>query len=303
MGGRDLHHSAGQDPISPARTVGVGRGLDSRESPPRLRPDRDGMALWSVREDSWHADPLAKVLVHLETDAQGLADDEAARRLERFGPNRLTPPKPVSASKILVDQFRSVVVVLLVAAVAISLFLADRLDAAAITAVLLINTGIGFVTEIRARRAMEALLQFDVPRASVLRSGHLRVTGAHTLVPGDVIELNPGRHVPADARLIQSTDLRTIEAALTGESMPVSKASEVVLPADTMLAERTNMVYKGTTIAAGTARAVVTATGAATEVGRIGTLVAGLREERTPLERRLDALGHRLVWLFSSWRE
>lgn len=248
-------------------------------------------------ENLWHAQPVADVLARLETDAQGLADDEAARRLERFGPNRLTPPKPVSAVKILVDQLRSVVVVLLLAAVVISLLLGDRLDAAAITAVLLINTLIGFLTEIRARRAMEALLQFDVPRASVIRGGHLRVIPAHALVRGDVIELNPGQHVPADARLIQSSDLRTSEAALTGESLPVSKASDAVWPAGTVLAERTNMIYKGTTVAAGTARAVVTATGAATEVGRIGTLVAGLREERTPLERRLDALGRRLVWL------
>ncbi len=245
----------------------------------------------------WHSQSVGDVLSHLDTEAQGLTDVEAVRRLDRFGPNQLTPAKPVSAVKILVDQLRSVVLVLLAAALAVSLLLGDRLDAAAIGAVIVINTLIGFVTEIRARRAMEALLQFDVPRASVVRGGQLRVIRAQTLVPGDVIELTPGQHVPADGRLIHSTDLRTIEAALTGESLPVSKTWDSVLPVDTVLAERPNMVYKGTTIATGTARAVVTATGAATEVGRIGTLVAGLHEERTPLERRLDALGHRLVWL------
>jgi Ca2+-transporting ATPase len=160
-----------------------------------------------VRSESWHTQSVGDVLDHLETDIQGLTDDEAARRLERFGPNQLTPPKPVSAVKILVDQLRSVVVVLLVAALAVSLLLGDRLDAVAIAAVVLINTVIGFVTEIRARRAMEALLQFDVPRASVVRSGHLSVIPAHTLVPGDVIRLMSGQHVPADGRVIESTDL------------------------------------------------------------------------------------------------
>jgi hypothetical protein len=160
----------------------------------------------------WHAEAVAEVLARLETDPRGLADDEAARRLERYGLNRLVPPKPVSASKILGDQLKSVVLLLLLVAVAISVLLGDRLEAAAIAIVLLINTLIGFMTEFRARRAMEALLQFDVSRASVLRSGHLRAIAAEHLVPGDIIELNAGQHVPADARLIHSTDLRTVEA-------------------------------------------------------------------------------------------
>ena len=117
------------------------------------------------------------------------------------------------------------------------------------------------------------------------------------LVPGDVVELGPGQTVPADGRLVIATDLRTNEAALTGESLPVSKEADLVLASETPLADRRNMVYKGTTVAAGAARAVVTATGRLTEFGRIGLLVGGIREERTPLERRLDALGHRLVWV------
>jgi Ca2+-transporting ATPase len=250
-----------------------------------------------VLSASWHAESVVEALARLESEPQGLDDVEAARRLGRFGPNRLTPPKPVSAAKILGDQLRSVVVLLLLGAVVISVFLGDHLEAAAIATVLAINALIGFVTELRAHRAMEALLQFDMPRASVLRSGHLRTEAADQLVPGDVVELNAGQHVPADGRLIHSTDLRVIEAALTGESLPVSKAFDLVLPLDTPLAERRNMVYKGTTIGGGTARAVVTATGQATELGRIGVLVGSLQEERTPLERRLDALGRRLVWL------
>jgi Ca2+-transporting ATPase len=144
---------------------------------------------------------------------------------------------------------------------------------------------------------MEGLLKLDVLRTSVMRNGRLIAADAAVLVPGDIIELTAGHHVPADARVIHATDLRTIEASLTGESLPISKRSDVGLPADTPLADRINMVYKGTTVAAGVAKAVVTATGPTTELGRIGTLVGAMGEERTPLERRLDALGRRLVWL------
>ncbi len=188
-------------------------------------------------------------------------------------------------------------VVLLLAAALVSLALGDRLEAAAIGMVLVINTVIGFTTEWRARRAMEALVELDVPRATVIRDGQLRVIDAHTLVPGDVIETSAGHRVPADARLLSTTDLRLTEAALTGESLPISKHADAVLADDAQLADRVNMLYKGTTVAVGTGRAVVVATGPATEVGRIGTLVGSMPEERTPLERRLDSLGHRLVWL------
>lgn len=202
----------------------------------------------------------------------------------------------MSRLKILTDQLRSVVVALLIAAAATSFAMGERIEALAIAVVLLINTVIGFVTELRARSAMAALLRLEVPHALVVRGGHLRALDAHALVPGDVVEINAGQHVPADGRLLDATDLRTDEAALTGESLPVSKTPDAVA-ADTPLADRTNMVYKGTVVVAGTARVLVTGTGIASEIGRIGILVGGVAEERTPLERRLDALGHRLVWL------
>ncbi len=245
----------------------------------------------------WHAHPPSDALSRLHSDCSGLSDEEAARRLGWFGPNRLMRTPPVSAWRILGDQLTSVVVYLLAAAAVISLLLADYADAAAIAAVLGLNTAIGFATEFRARRAMEALLQFDVPRATVLRSGHVNIVEAAGIVPGDIVELSAGQAVPADGRIVSATDLRTAEAALTGESLPSGKQAEVTLAPDTALAERANMVYKGTTIAAGIGRAVVTSTGLSTELGRIGALVAAVVEEQTPLERRLDALGHRLVWL------
>jgi len=195
------------------------------------------------------------------------------------------------------DQLRSIVVVLLIAATAVSLALRDIPEAAAIGAVLVINTLIGFAMELRARRAMEAILGLDVPIASVLRAGHLRTIPAEGLVPGDVVELGAGQKVPADVRLVETTDLRMNEATLTGESLPVSKTARTILQNETALADRVNMAYRGTTVAAGLGRGVVIATGAHTEVGRIGVLVGDVDVEPTPLERRLDALGRRLVWL------
>lgn len=245
----------------------------------------------------WHARSPGDTITALDSVIDGLTDVEASRRLVRYGPNRLAPPRPASALAILVSQLRGVIVYLLLGAVAIALLSGDRVEAAAIAAVLAINTLIGFVTELRARRAMESLVDLDVPRASVLRQGRLRVIDASDIVPGDIVELETGRQVPADGRVIAAADLELDEAPLTGESLPIAKAAGPVLPGDTPLADRTNMVYKATTVVRGVGRAVVTATGSSTEAGRIGLLVRGVKLEPTPLERRLDALGRRLVWL------
>ena len=249
------------------------------------------------RSPPWHALSPEQASERLAASFNGLTSHEAARRLERYGPNRLEVAPPTSAWRILVVQFRSIVALLLVAAAAAAWAMDDPLDAAAIGAVLVINAALGFFTELRARRAMEALRRLEVPRATVIRDGHRLEINAQQLVPGDVIEVESGQSVPADARLITATDLRTSEALLTGESLPVDKSAETVLDDDTVLAERANMIYQATVGVSGAARAMVTATGAATEVGRIGALTSGLVEERTPLEHRLDALGRRLVWL------
>jgi Ca2+-transporting ATPase len=244
-----------------------------------------------------HAAAPQEVLEALQATADGLTDAEAARRRERYGLNRLAPAAPASAWRVLFSQLESVIVYLLAAAIAISLAFGDRLEAAAIAVVLAINTLLGFVTELRARRAMEALLDLDVPRAAVIRSGELRSIDAAELVPGDVIRLDTGRQVPADARLLDASDLTADEAPLTGESLPVTKAPLADVAPDAPLAERPTMVHKGTTIVTGVGRAVVTATGGSTEVGRIGALARAITLEPTPLERKLDVLGRRLVWL------
>ncbi len=243
----------------------------------------------------WHALDADEVLGRLATTSDGLAPEEARARLARYGPNALRSPKPRPAWRILLDQLWSVVVLLLAAAAGVALASGDPLDAAAIGAVLFINLALGFVTELPARRAMEALLALEVPRATVIRAGAPSDIDAHELVAGDVITLEAGQFVPADARLIRAAELRTVEAALTGESLPVEKRADVTVAAESPLAERPNMVYQATTVVAGSARGVVVATAMATEVGRIGVLAGGIAEQRTPLERRLDVLGRGLA--------
>ncbi|MEO8521034.1 MAG: cation-transporting P-type ATPase [Acidobacteriota bacterium] len=248
------------------------------------------------REIGTHALPIDEVFQRLDSGPHGLTRTDAERRLARVGRNRLEVARGDTALTLFLRQFKSVVVVLLLVAAVIASVTGAVLDAAAIAVVLLLNAALGFATEYRASRAIAALLDLDVPHATVMRDGEVVTIDAQTLVPGDHIVLNRGQHVPADGRVVEASDLRIDEAPLTGESFPVSKLASV-LPPDTPLAERRNMVYKGTLVAAGTARVAVTDTGMRTEVGRIGALTTAVHTARTPLERRLDALGNRLVWL------
>jgi P-type Ca2+ transporter type 2C len=263
---------------------------------PRTRPPASAASHALPVLPAWHAASVTETFAALDTSPGGLTTADAALRLARYGPNELEPPRPASVFSIFVDQVTSVVVWLLAAAAVIAFLMGDHIEAVAIAGVLVINTAIGFVIDLRARRAMEALLQFQVPHAAVVRDGRLGTVEARGLVPGDIIEISAGQMVPADARVVTAHDVRTMEAALTGESLPISKRADAALADETTLAERVTMIYKGTTVAAGTGRAVVTATGPATEIGRIGALVSTIADEKTPLERRLDALGHRLVW-------
>ena len=218
---------------------------------------------------SWHTFSLDDVLTATGSRVAGLSQIDAEERLAAAGPNRLTPAPPASAVAIFVSQFNGVVTLLLVAAAVVSLAMRDLLDAAAIGVVIAVNALLGFALELRARRAMEALLGLTAARATVLRDGQVISIDAEGIVRGDVIELSAGQTVPADARLIREADLRTNEAALTGESLPVAKQGEGDLPdSDAPLADRFNMVYAGTTVTAGIGSAVVTATGNETEVGR-----------------------------------
>ena len=250
----------------------------------------------------WHSRTVEAVLAELHTSANGLSQDEAGNRRASHGRNvlQLTPPAP--AWQILVHQFRSIIVALLGAAAVLAWLTADALDAAAIAIVLVLNVALGFVTEIRARRAIEALTSLSPRRTTVLRPGSGSDTPASAeidaadLVPGDVIVVEAGNTVPADARVISATGLRVNEAPLTGESLPVSKRTEPSAePAP--LAERESMIFSATAVVDGRGHAVVVATGMQTEIGHVGTLLGEVKQGRTPLEQRLDQLGGRLVWL------
>jgi Ca2+-transporting ATPase len=236
-----------------------------------------------------------EALAALGSDERGLGAADAAERLRRYGPNHFQRTPPMPAWRVLLAQLRSVIVLLLVAASATAFLTGDPLDAAAIGAVLVLNVAIGFATELRAHRAMEALVALEVAHAHVRRDGRVLAVDARELVPGDVIELEAGQQVPADARLLAAAELRTVEAPLTGEPIPVEKDAAARVDAEAVLAERITMVYKATAVVAGRARALVTATGMATEVGRIGALAGSVVEGETPLERRLEQLGRRLA--------
>lgn len=246
----------------------------------------------------WHTLSAEEVLDDLDVSAdEGLSDDEVRRRREEHGPNQLRIEPPTPWWRILLDQSKSLVVALLAVAALVAAWMGDPLESAAIGVVLLLNVVIGFTMEWRARQAMEALRRLQVAEATVVRGGKERKIDAKELVPGDVLVLDAGDAIAADARLLETREMRVVEAPLTGESEPVSKSPEALDDEETPLAERTSMIYKGTLAAAGRGRAVVVATGAATEVGRVTELVAGTERERTPLEERLDALGRRLIWL------
>jgi Ca2+-transporting ATPase len=240
------------------------------------------------------AEDVARVLgVAPET---GLADAEVRRRLKRYGPNQLQSIRPRRAWAILFDQFRSVVVLLLVAAAVAALWYGDLAEGWAVVVVIVINTAIGFFTELRATRSMEALRQLGHFETVVRRDGELRKVAADELVPGDVVVVEGGDVITADLRIISAAALEADESTLTGESTPVAKQLDAI-SADTPLMQRSNLLFKGTSITRGSGAGVVVGTGSHTELGRIARLVREAEAQETPLEKRLDALGRRLVWV------
>jgi P-type Ca2+ transporter type 2C len=245
---------------------------------------------------AWHALDVGHVSALLGTDAElGLTSAEARRRLARVGPNRVGEGRDEPLWRLALAQFRSLVVLLLLAGAAIALALGESVEGLAILAALVLNAGIGFVTEWRARRSLARLRALVVPSARALRQGRATTVVASALVPGDVVMLEAGAQVPADARLVRSAALQVDEATLTGESLPVDKDANAHVDAGAPLAEHRTMVYLGTTVLAGTGLGVVTATGVATQLGRIGQLVAVAGERATPLERQIERMGRALI--------
>jgi P-type Ca2+ transporter type 2C len=245
----------------------------------------------------WHALDADAVVTGLYADpARGLTTSEVKKRQLRYGLNALQEIRPRPAWRILIDQFASIVIALLVVAAAVAWVTGDVLESIAILVVLVINALVGFVTEWQASQALNALRKQARTTTRVRREGLETTVDAEDLVPGDIIILNPGDCVPADSRLLGASRLQTEESALTGESTTVDKAVAPVL-VDAPLAERGSMLYLGTAIAAGRAVALVVETGTQTELGRVGRLVATSVKERSPLELHLAQLGHRLVYV------
>lgn len=243
-----------------------------------------------------HASNIEDVVSALHTDrARGLEAAEASRRQEQFGPNRMAEGPPRAWWWGLLGQFNELVVWILIAAAVLAGLFGDWVDTFAILAIVLMNALLGFFQEERAERALEALKKLSTPNARVLRDGALIVVPSEEVTIGDLVQLEAGDFVPADGRLLETYSLTIQESALTGESHAVEKHGDVVLPADTQLADRHNMAYLATTVSTGRGVLVVTATGMQTELGKIATLLTQSPPEQTPLQRRLQELGKLLI--------
>ncbi|MBW7959260.1 MAG: cation-translocating P-type ATPase [Anaerolineae bacterium] len=243
----------------------------------------------------WYQLETEATLRDLGTTVQtGLTSGEAARRLEEYGPNELVEKGAKSPFAILLDQFKDLMVIILILAALASAVLGETESVIIIIAIVVLNAIIGFSQEYRAEQAIAALKKLAVPTVSVIRDGQLMEVSANTLVPGDIVKLETGDMVPADGRVVESVNLRAQEAALTGESVPISKHTNALTSSNGSappLGDRRNMVYMGTAIIYGRGTVVITDTGMKTELGNIAELIQGVQEEQTPLQRRLDHLG------------
>jgi Ca2+-transporting ATPase len=251
----------------------------------------DGVLTSGSEVPTWHTSRVEEVLTRLATTPAGLSSAEAAQRLSTYGPNELHSTTHTSAWRTFAAQFENVLILILLAATAISGFLGHTLEAIVITVIVLFAVLLGFIQEHRAGRALEALKKMAAPLAHVLREALETAVPARELVPGDVILLRAGDRVPADVRVLQAINLAVDEAALTGESVAVEKTESRLDDHQLPLGDRRNMAYAGTLVARGRGQAVVIATGMSTEFGRIAQMVETVEASRTPLQINLDRLG------------
>lgn len=234
----------------------------------------------------------AEVIRQLESNSErGLSLAEAEARLQKYGTNRLKEQKKKGIFSLFMEQLNDPLIYILMVAIAISLFLGEAGDAAIIGAVIILNSVVGAMQEDKARKAIEALQQLSSPRALVMREGKKYEIPSSELVPGDIVFLETGRQVPADMRLIRAVNLKIEESALTGESLPVDKMTEELAEDVTGIGDKTNMAYMTTTVIYGRGEGIVTATGMATEIGKIAGLIDSNNNEMTPLQKRLADLG------------
>jgi P-type Ca2+ transporter type 2C len=243
----------------------------------------------------WHTLTIEEALGQLHSQPGGLSNAEAMNRLRQHGPNELQAAHRISPWEILLEQFKNVLILILLGATILSLFLGHGIESIVIAVIVLFAVGLGFVQEYRAERAIEALRRMAAPTATAIRDGTEAKIQAKELVPGDVILLHTGDRIPADARLLESVNLQVEEAALTGESVPVEKHIQELESDDLAVGDRRNMIYSGTAVTYGRGRALVVATAMQTEFGKIAQLLETVETGRTPLQQNLDKVGSTLA--------
>jgi Ca2+-transporting ATPase len=241
----------------------------------------------------WHAMEKEKLLESLKSTEKGLSTEEAERRLQEFGPNELVAKKGVSAFQIFLSQFKDIFVIMLLIAIVISVGINEIPDATTIGIIVVLNAVVGFIQEFRSEKAMEAMKKLTAPKARVLRNGKEMVIPSRDVVPGDIVLLEAGDRIPADARLLSVVDLKTDEAILTGESTAVSKL-DGVLGEKTPVADRKNSVFMATHITYGRGKAVITSTGMGTEFGKVAKMVQSVEKVDTPLKQKLTKFAKKL---------
>ncbi len=239
----------------------------------------------------WHTKTIEQAFESLNSHPTGISQTESADRAVTYGPNEIQAARRISAWNILVEQFKNVLILILLGATAISLFLGHGIESVVIAVIVLFAVLLGFIQEYRAERAIEALRQMAAPTAKVLRDGREVPIPARDVVPGDVVILHTGDRIPADGRIIESVNLQAEEAALTGESMPIEKHSEPIPTRDLPVGDRRNMVYAGTAVTYGRGKVLVVATGMQTEFGKIAQLLQTVETGKTPLQQNLDRVG------------
>src|SRR3990172_7985443 len=252
----------------------------------------------STEKKPWWNFSIEQLRKELATDpSQGLSSAAAKINLKSSGFNALPEPSPPSALKLLINQFASFIVWVLIVAAAFAGILGEWIDALAIFTIVILNAIIGFFQEINAERSLAALKKLATPICKVIRDGILQNIPSKEIVPGDLILLEAGDLVPADGRVILSFQLSIQEASLTGESLPIRKTIEPLAKAELPLGDQKNMAFMGTVVPSGKGHMLVTATGLNTELGRIASLLSVSKKEQTPLQIRLNQLGQRLVFL------
>jgi Ca2+-transporting ATPase len=244
-----------------------------------------------MENNFWHAKTIEQSFEQLNSQPRGISVSEAAERAIKYGPNEIQAAHRISAWSILVDQFKNVLILILLGATVISLFLGHGIESIVIAVIVLFAVFLGFIQEYRAERAIEALRQMAAPTAKVIRAGKEIEVAAREVVPGDVVVLHTGDRIPADGRILESVNLQVEEAALTGESMPIEKHSDPLPSTDLPVGDRRNMIYAGTAVTYGRGKALVVATGMQSEFGKIAQLLQTVETGKTPLQQNLDKVG------------